>query len=63
MNGTFNVPISEHGPRDQTVRPMCEPPRIHRFFEAKNVRRHFFHDYLLLIAADEHQPFHWWWQR
>jgi hypothetical protein len=28
MNGTFNVPISEHGSRNQTVRKMCGSLRI-----------------------------------
>jgi hypothetical protein len=41
--------------RSQTVRTVCRLPRIYRFAEARNVRRHSFDDYLLGLSADERQ--------
>jgi hypothetical protein len=41
--------------RCQTVRTVCRLPRIYRFVEARNVRRHGFDDYLLALSAEERQ--------
>jgi hypothetical protein len=41
--------------RCQTVRTVCRLPRIYRFVEARNVRRHGFDDYLLGLSAEERQ--------
>jgi hypothetical protein len=39
--------------RYQTVRTVCRLPRIYRFDEARNVRRHGFDDYLLGPSSEE----------
>jgi hypothetical protein len=41
--------------RCQTVRTVCRLPRIYRFDEARNVRRHSFDGYLLGLSAEEQQ--------
>jgi hypothetical protein len=41
--------------RCQTVRTVCRLPRIYRFSEARNVRRHGFDDYLLGLSVEERQ--------
>lgn len=45
----------QRGYRCQTVRTVCRLPRIYRFVEARNVRRHPFDDYLTGLSRDEQQ--------
>jgi hypothetical protein len=41
----------------QTVRTVCRLPRISRFNEARNIRRHTFEDYVSDMAGEEQQAF------
>ena len=41
----------------QTVRTVCRLPRIRRFSEARNIRRHIFEDYVLRMAGEDQPTF------